>query len=248
MSVFPSLDARLAWAAQHIARLRSLVDAYQRARPYTVVEELADEGATRIVRATLTSGPPAAISLALGDVAHQLRAVLDNAVGALREGGPTGRSAFVITADPETFDRACRDGRLTGLPPAVLEVVRSVQPFAGPPYGSWIGSGLEVLDALAQHDRHRAVLLGAGFVRAWAVEVVRPVPASPADLPPIEFTGPAEVRFPARALAIPTFEIRVFLAEGDERIRDREVMALVDLIAHRTTFVVQRMEHAALRD
>ena len=115
MTRYPEIDARLAWAAHHVARLRQLVDVYSGLPPYEVSDGLDDDGRTRVVRATLQTQPSVEISLALGDVAHQLRAVLDNAVGALSDTGPTRTSEFVITRDPKTFEKACRDGRLTGL-------------------------------------------------------------------------------------------------------------------------------------
>ena len=237
------LHARLAWAQQHLARLREAVNLYEEIPPYAVTDETTEDGQTRVVRAEIVTPPPIEISLALGDVAHQLRAALDNAVGAMRDGGPTRRSAFVITSDPANFEAALGDGRLTGLPSAVLDVIRMVQPFPDHALGEWMGLGLERLDALAQHDRHRAVLLRAAVVETEMVEV----DWAEGTPQPVLFHGRAEVRFPVTVAAHPHFKAQVLVAEDDPLLSGWEVVKLAQLVAQRSIAVIQQMERAAGR-
>lgn len=250
MTVLPAIEARLLWTQRHMAGLRKLLDEYEQMPPYTVSTEVDEDAQTRVIRATLTVPPPVEISLALGDVAHQLRAVLDNAVGAMSDAGPTRRSAFVITRDPRKFDEACEDGRLTGLPSGVLAFVRSVQPFPGAgTFGERVGDGLERLDELAQHDRHRAILLRGAVVRAEGVEVMQPVEAvQPPESLGITWTGQAEVRIPVNVTALPFFRVHVFVAEEDARIRGWEVDGLVQLVTQSVVAVAQGMAAATASD
>src|SRR5947208_2662307 len=105
---FEPLLARLRWAHEGVLELRGLVDEYVARPPYRVTVERRPNGNT-IQRAELTDQPPVEISLSMSDIAHQLRATLDNLVGALREGGATAQSAFPIAVDPDKFDRLAFD-------------------------------------------------------------------------------------------------------------------------------------------
>jgi hypothetical protein len=78
-------------------------------------------------------------------------------VGALRPGGPTDRSQFVLASTPERFAERARD-ELEGLSDGHLEAIRRIQPFAGEPWGH-IGRRLTTIHDLARVDRHRAPLL-----------------------------------------------------------------------------------------
>ena len=106
-----------------------------------------------------------------------------------------------------------------------------------------MGLGLERLDALAQHDRHRAVLLRAAVVETEMVEV----DWAEGTPQPVLLHGRAEVQFPVTVVAHPHFKARVLVAEDDPLLRGREVIALAQLVAQRCVAVIQQMEHAAAR-
>jgi hypothetical protein len=109
------------------------------------------------------------IALCLGDVLQQLRATLDTAVGALRDGGPTPRSAFPIESNPERWTSRAAD-RLEGLPGWAVDVIRRIQPFAEDAWSA-VGDGLAILHELAIRDRHHALLVARAIADLGHVEV-----------------------------------------------------------------------------
>ena len=164
-----SIDARLAWARGHEARLRGLVNEWM---ADALAEDKIDdvERGRTVWRVRVVREPPLQIALALGDVLQQARATLDNLVGVLR-GRATRSSAFRIDTDPLTFDLdPLRGGRLAGVPSWALATMRDLQPFPGNLY-RWQGEQLATLHRLAILDRHRALLLRAGIIdidKVWA--------------------------------------------------------------------------------
>jgi hypothetical protein len=120
--------------------------------------------------ARLVEDPPLSLTLALSDVAHQLRATLDNLVGVIRTGGPTNRSAFVIARTREDFlERADGRGHLEGVSGPWRAWLERFQPY---PENSmrWIGEVLEELHEAAIADRHRALTLQVGIVQPTMIE------------------------------------------------------------------------------
>jgi hypothetical protein len=100
---------------------------------------------------------------------HQARAALDNLVGALREGGPTSRSAYpVVLTDPD-FEATVGDS-LKGVPDWAIQVIRRVQPFSDDPSQAYGGKQLRLLHDMARLDRHRAPHLHASLVQIDHVE------------------------------------------------------------------------------
>lgn len=154
------VDERLAWAADHAERVRRLSEDWAR-RAIRTTTTLDPDRSVRVYRAEVLGEPATDIALALGDTLHQARATLDNLVGILR-GGATGRSAFPIETDPAVYDRDPR-GRLEGVPPWALAVIRSFQPFADTPL-RFVGESLAALHHLAIADRHRALLLSGAVI------------------------------------------------------------------------------------
>lgn len=239
----PSLagvHSRLAWAQHHIGHLRSLVDAYANLPPFEISDEPSPDGHWRVQRARLTVEPPSEISLALGDVAHQLRAALDNAVCALRTRGPNRYCQFPITQNEKAFESAARR-QLQGLSPELIDVVRSVQTF-DEHLGFWFGPRLAILDEVAQHDRHRAILLRGAVLSTSVVEVA--VPDPPHDA--VDFIGLAEVRLRADVPATTRFQAQVIVSDADPRLDNREVIGLANIMAFPVLDVVARMERAVL--
>jgi hypothetical protein len=154
------IDARLAWARGHEARLRELVGEWM--ADALAEDEFDDvERGLTIWRVRVVREPPLQIALALGVVLQQARATLDNLVGVLR-GRATESSAFRIDTDPTKFDDD-RDGRLTGVPSWAVATMRDLQPFPDN-LGRWRGEQLATLHRLAILDRHRALLLRAGII------------------------------------------------------------------------------------
>jgi hypothetical protein len=162
------VDARLGRAAVHVAALEAAVGRYVAIPPYRRTESVDHMTGAITVRAEMTQEPPAEIALILSDAVHQLRAALDNLVGCVRPGGPTGASAFPITTEPVRFDRD-PDRKLEGVPDWAVAAIREIQPFPGDGWQRDVGGQLLSLHDLARLDRHRAPRLVAGvLVPDWA--------------------------------------------------------------------------------
>lgn len=204
------IRARLDWAARHTQRLRKLVDAYVGARPFKVYLYLSDDAETVTETVTLTSDPPLPISLVLGDIAHHLRAALDNLVGVLRLGGPTRSTAFPIAEAPADFDRLAKQ-YMAEVPEWARRTVRELQPF-DPERGS-IGQTLRVVDLVAQRDRHRALLLHAPILETDTVD--RAVGIAYSDAIDKQIVGHREIAFTYPAAAVVRFDYTVRIVVGE---------------------------------
>jgi hypothetical protein len=236
----PVLD-RLAWADRHVAHLRDVATAFVD-RPPFVVTRIPDPQSRRVIyRAEQTDYPPAEIALAMSDVLHQLRATLDNAVGVLRTGGPTDRSAFVITRDPAVFLQSSHD-RLEGVPGWAMDQFRDVQPFPDNLL-RWIGDELSMLHDLARRDRHRALVLQAALVETDYVEVQHPGTGGEAVF---RQRGPsiAEAEYPVDAIVKPFFKATLVIAEPDVAA-DRDVIGTAEALAARVGWLVRTLAETA---
>jgi hypothetical protein len=156
-----AIDARIAWAKGHAARVRQLSGAWAA----TAIQEsttLEPDRGVQVYRAEVITDPPIEIALALGDVLQQARATLDNLVEVLSTRPASRRSGFRIVTYARRFD--ANPGCLDGVPGWAVEVFRSLQPVKDNPL-RWIGRELAHLHELAIVDRHHALLLagrGAG--------------------------------------------------------------------------------------
>jgi hypothetical protein len=151
---------RLAWAESHAERVRQL------SRDWTASAIRTDTSldvarGVRVYRAEVVGEPPPEIALAVGDVVHHARAVLDNLVGIVR-GGSTDRSMFRIDTDPAEFDRDSQQ-HLNGVPGWARAVFREIQPFSEGHWG-YVGRVLAEVHRLAIIDRHRALLVSAALI------------------------------------------------------------------------------------
>jgi len=160
--------ARIARAQHHVGELQRALKAYRDSRPFRIEADYTDHG-TVIERADNPAPVPGDLSLIVSDAVHQTRAALDNLVGALREGGPTGKTAFPVTLNAEDFEKAA-EVSLKGVPGWAVEAIRRMQPFAEEPWQRHIGEQLRTLHDMARFDRHRAPLLHSALVQIDYVE------------------------------------------------------------------------------
>ena len=233
---------RVEWAGRHVERLRKLVDDYVSSRPFAVYLYLSADRRTVIETATLTDDPPLPISLVLGDIAHHLRAALDNLVGVLRLGGPTRSTAFPITPTPGEFERLAKQ-MLVGVPDWGLQAIRELQQF-DPERGS-LGASLEVIDQIAQRDRHRALLLHAPLLETATVH--RAVGESDR----LDFERHAngsrelELRYPAGAVVRFDYTVRIVVGEEVPGAQHEEVVRLAEAWLGDVRLVVDHIDLAA---
>jgi hypothetical protein len=171
-------QVKLGRAAEHIAAVRELVNAWL-AGPDFAIERITGADGRTDARVRLTTSPPPRIAVVVGDAVHNLRAALDNAVyasardaagGALDE--QTERALeFPVVGDgtKDDFDKLALDRRkLAGVPEPVHQVVEEDQPYSWNsdehPDGYrfhpvWLVHSLNVI------DKHRRLTLTAAAVR-----------------------------------------------------------------------------------
>lgn len=156
----PSLDnpfAKLRRARDHLNALHEAAKAFAQSDPYGFTIKPDSESGWDVVYVQVRREPPIELGVVLGDFLHNLRSALDNLAWQLvllNGGNPTGRTAFPIFTSPDDFEARGRP-RLKGMSAAHLQVIEDLQPYPGR-NGPRI-LALEVVNALANIDRHRIV-------------------------------------------------------------------------------------------
>jgi hypothetical protein len=120
---------------------------------------------------------PTTISVIIGDCLQDLRSALDHEIYRQSQqlNGPQwpglAQTQFPIHADSKTF-RIVRQNVLAGLPPEVVHVVESLQPYAAPLDPA--APTLELLHLAARIDRHRLLHVAAAQPKAYGIGRFRP--------------------------------------------------------------------------
>jgi hypothetical protein len=205
--------------------------------------------------------PAEQISLLAGNCIHSLRSSLDHlvyglAVHATKADPPPGERTlqFPITDSAEHFEAACDRGQLSGLGPATIAAIESVQPYvrahaAVPP----LLSLLRDFDAASRQGR--LVVVSSGHVQSDINEAIRMPPSSSLG---IEFNdGPIDdgtealivtSGVPRRDLRLDvalTFAVAIMHAPGPSGARVSGLFALLSMIRNEVHFVVTQAVTAA---
>ncbi|TIP26637.1 MAG: hypothetical protein E5X67_19090 [Mesorhizobium sp.] len=102
---------------------------------------------------------PLIISVVCGEVLHHFRACLDHLVVALAQkhaGTQSNAHYFPIRMTRSKFDRAVKEGRLSGVSPSAIALIESLQPFHYPDPDRYFLGILHQLDII---DKHRLLLV-----------------------------------------------------------------------------------------
>jgi len=236
MADLRSVRDRLRWSDRHVATLRELVREYVDQPPFVVTTSRDPVRHRVIYRAEQILDPPSDIAFVFSDALQQLRATLDNTVGALRKDGPTEQSAFVISRNRAAFEAQAHD-KLEGVPDWALDHFRELQPFPGNRLG-WIGGELSVLHDLARRDRHRALVLQAALVD------VRNLGGSGDALLRRQGVSIMEAEYPDDRTGELLFKAKLVIAEA-EVASGREVIELLESLADRVRDVVAGLDQIA---
>jgi hypothetical protein len=147
--LFHSPKRRVARAKEHIADLKSGIDAFFETKPYArVVERNAKGFEEHKIR--LTANIPDRITDLVYDAIEALRSSLDQAAYAIAVASKVERPDlihFPIADDAAEFEKVLK-GRCKGLPPDVLTLFRSFKPYVG---GTGIIWGLNRIRRQATH-------------------------------------------------------------------------------------------------
>jgi hypothetical protein len=154
-------------ARTHLRCLADEIERYRESRPYGCATKI--EGTIASAEAVITAEPPASLSCIIGDCVTNIRASLDYVAWELATKNPphplTERQErgiyFPLSADLVSFNGSPTVALLRGpcaVPAPAMQEIELVQPFQ---------AGFEVLGhlpTLVNEDKHRSLLLAAGFV------------------------------------------------------------------------------------
>jgi hypothetical protein len=178
-----AVDERLLWAARRLSELRKAADDYL-TTAFKVREDLV--AATAVARLTISDLPPSELGSMAGDVIHNLRACLDNLIWEIT---PTAarsrRTAFPIRSTEAGFASAVTEN-LSGLPAAVVDAARNVQPFVPERLGGLANNGgelLKLLDDFWNDDKHRVPTVALATLSVVPPSTFRGTLASMSRLP-----------------------------------------------------------------
>lgn len=162
-----AIDARMARAERHITDLQIAIEDFGKRPPYRHERVVTDSGSV-VERVDSIQPAPVGLAMIASDAIHQARAALDNAIGAMRPGGPTGSSAFPVYATREDFDQKAPSA-IAGIPDWAAELIVRMQPFSGVPF-PFGGGNLRDLHDAARFDRHRAPAVQVALLQPDYVE------------------------------------------------------------------------------
>ena len=185
-------QVKLSRAAEHIAAVRELVNAWLGGPDFGIERVTTEDGRTE-ERVRLTGPPPPRIAVVVGDAVHNLRAALDTAVYASARNAAGGTLderteralEFPVVGDgtKDDFDTLATERRkLVGVPEPVRQVVEEDQPYR---YNSdehpdgyrfhpiWLVHSLDVI------DKHRRLTLTAAAVRHPGIGIPEGVEPEP---------------------------------------------------------------------
>lgn len=173
-------------AARHVSEMMRLVNDYWSTVPVELAKEVQPTGAVGL-RFRIHRTAPREISLAFGDVLHNLRSALDHLVWQLvlaNGATPTNRNMFPIAQHSHKQFHKTAEERLQGTHAQVPSIVMGFEPWPG---GAGIGSWLALLHRLEIADKHKLLVPMAAFTVPQIR--VRRVDNTEAELPSPPRTG-----------------------------------------------------------
>jgi hypothetical protein len=164
-----SAGLKMVRADEHLEVLVRDVRRFKESKPYRVIHEIDPQTGERLIHAVPLHDPDPGLSLVLGDLVHNLSAVLDHAVyglSVLEARRPLTRReqesiGFPISTDSIAFAKAAPT-RLRFLDDGPRSVIEAAQPFHGPSEAARLNHPLAVLREMSNADKHRTLLLVTG--------------------------------------------------------------------------------------
>lgn len=142
---------KLARAKRHLKELETELEAFFDPKPYSAVEHFDPKTGEKVLSIKGNGAQiPCEMSAIIGDVAHNLRAALDQLVCELIRDNrkqPRTRSGFPTVTGKKRFEEAAI-GKIEGVSPATAKFIRRLKPYKGGSHDLWI---LHELDAMDKH-------------------------------------------------------------------------------------------------
>src|SRR6266446_6043290 len=162
-----SAIVKVNWAKEHIGNLNGLIESFYNSKPYEIgSEEDVDRGERRVYLVKVTE-VPVAISLAGGDIIHNLRSALDHAAFQFvykdtgGKGIPSNKDPFKHVYFP-IFDGAQEyiNGKMRNISGAGQKSIDAID--ATEPYKGGKGHRLWQIHRMDILDKHRLALMAFG--------------------------------------------------------------------------------------
>jgi hypothetical protein len=171
--------AKIERAEHHVNELSALARAFADGNQDCLVAEDDPQTGDKLYRIRFRAAIPGAISLVIGDAAHNLRSSLDHLAWQLVEANgkaPGDRTAFPLTTSRQAFHRAiAKTGIKNGVSASVLNLIEAVQPNQSG------YDGLGMIGQINNFDKHRLLVVTTIGIGQIAVDIR---PGTPAPLLP----------------------------------------------------------------
>lgn len=120
------------WAKDHIAEFEREMEAFLQPDAYTIIAELDDDGAHKLLKFKLTKPMPRALNGHVIDTVYNLRAALDQAICSVAtlNKTPANNTFFPIRTKSTDFENAL-NGLRRYAPQEILDLVRTFKPYKG---------------------------------------------------------------------------------------------------------------------
>ena len=163
---------KIEWADKHIQNLNVELNKFMESHRHTAFIEHDPDGPGDLLKVRQEYETPSGVSLAMGDVIHNLHSALDiaiNRIQFLTHGIMTNYTKFPIRETKEEFEAAINGGLKGKVPFEILNFLRvDVKPYLG---GD--GEALVHLHNLDIEDKHRIILAAThlAFVNGIRVQL-----------------------------------------------------------------------------
>ncbi len=161
MSRVAGVEARIAWAEQHVDKVDRALAAFLKLNPYEIRAEIDPHSGDQVLRLRHLVPVPGDLSLLIGDALFNIRSSLDHLAWRLVEangGTPSRSTEFPVCESKARYESVANGRRIHGISDAAVRVLDGLQPYQG-------GNGLFwVLREAHNCDKHRH-LLGANIAR-----------------------------------------------------------------------------------
>ncbi len=164
-----AIHAKLDRADAHREALMLEANAFLDRKPIGVHGKFERDASRYSLRIAIHEDPPLKLSIILGDMVHNLRSALDHLAWdlAIATGGEPriGATAFpVFTEEPSGKTRQKWARMVTGISQAAVDALRKIQPYETSDRPE--RTGLAVLVALSNQDKHRLALARVAAIQA----------------------------------------------------------------------------------
>lgn len=161
MSRLIDVEAKIAWAEQHIQKAEVEIAAFLKLKPYRPCTQLEADTGDKVFRIRQVEPVPKSLPFLVGDALHNISGSLDHLAWRLVEacgGTPSRSTVFPISESKTRYEAVANGNRIHGINGEAVRILDAIQPYRGGNDLFWM------LREAHNCDKHRHPL-GAGIVR-----------------------------------------------------------------------------------